>query len=81
MLLFQVIIQHSTAFACRKLESIETHKHFDVNWVNLNFIVNYELLTYFKSMLHLSTPWKSQKISGFLTFSGGIEMEHWLKMG
>ena len=27
------------------------------------------------------TPWKLQKSSDFLTFLGGIEMEHWLQMG
>ena len=27
------------------------------------------------------TPQKSQKTSGFLTFSGGIEMEDWCEMG
>ena len=25
--------------------------------------------------------WKRQKALGFLTFSGGIEMEHWTKLG
>ena len=33
-------------------------------------------LTYFRSILHLYVPWKHQ-ISGFLTFSRGIEIEHW----
>ena len=32
-------------------------------------------------MSHFYTPWKLQKTKGFLTFSGGIEMEHWSKMG
>ena len=31
-------------------------------------------------MFHFYTPWK-QKTSGFLMFSGVIEVEHWLKMG
>ena len=26
-------------------------------------------------------PWKSQKTRGFLTFSRGIEMKHWVKIG
>ena len=26
-------------------------------------------------------PWKRQKAKDFLTFSGGIEIEHWAKMG
>ena len=32
-------------------------------------------------MFHFYTPWKHQKTSGFLMFSGGIEVEQWLKMG
>ena len=32
-------------------------------------------LTHFEPMFHFYTPW------GFLMFSGGIEVEHWLKMG
>ena len=44
---------------------------------NVFFIV----ITNFGSMFHLYTPWKRQKTFGFLTFSGGIEMEHWPEMG
>ena len=32
-------------------------------------------------MVHFYTPWKRQKSFGFLTFSGGIEMEYCTKMG
>ena len=32
-------------------------------------------------MFYFYAPWKSQKTFGFLVFSGGIEMEHWVKMG
>ena len=32
-------------------------------------------------MLHFYIPQKRQKTSGFLTFLGGIEMEHWAKNG
>ena len=35
-------------------------------------------LTYFSPMFHFYTPWKRQ---GFMTFSGGIDMEGWAKMG
>ena len=38
-------------------------------------------LTYFSPVSHCHTPWKCQKTKGFLTFSGGIEMWHWTKMG
>ena len=44
--------------------------------------VYFPFLTHFSSMFHFYTPWKRQKTSktfGFLTFSGGVEMEHWLK--
>ena len=37
-------------------------------------------LTHFQPMFHFYTPRKHQKISGFLMFSGDIEVEHWLKM-
>ena len=30
-------------------------------------------------MFYFYTPWERQKTLGFLTFSGGIEMEHSLK--
>ena len=38
-------------------------------------------LNHFSLMLNFYTPWKRQKTFGFLTFSGGIEMKHWAKMG
>ena len=43
-----------------------------------NFIT---ALTHFSPVSHFYTPWKRQKTFGFLTFSGGIEMWHWTKMG
>ena len=39
------------------------------------------LLTHFSLVSHFYTPWKRQKTFGFLTFSGGIEIWHWTKMG
>ena len=39
------------------------------------------LLTHFSLVSHFYTPWKRQKTKAFLTFSGGIEMWHWTKMG
>ena len=51
----------------------------------LNIIQNYWFkipsLTHFSPGSHSYTPWKRQKTSGFLAFSGGIEMWHWTKMG
>ena len=38
-------------------------------------------LTHFSPVSHFYNPWKRQKTTGFLTFSGGIEMWHWNKMG
>ena len=38
-------------------------------------------LTHFKPMFHFYTPWKHQKTRGFFIFSGGVEIEHLLKMG
>ena len=38
-------------------------------------------LTHFNPVPHFYTSWKRQKIYGFLTFSGGIVMWHWTKMG
>ena len=39
------------------------------------------LSTHFSLMYHFYIPWKRQKTKGFLTFSRGIEMEHWGNMG
>ena len=38
------------------------------------------LLTNFQPMLHFYAPRKHLKTSGFMMFSRGIEVEHWLKM-
>ena len=32
-------------------------------------------------MSHFYTPWKRQQTYGFLTFSGGAEMQYSIKMG
>ena len=37
--------------------------------------------TPFSPMFHFHTPWKCQKTIGFLTFSGGIEIEQWTETG
>ena len=39
------------------------------------------ILIYFSPVSHFYTPLKRQKTKGLLTFSGGIEMWHWTKMG
>ena len=38
-------------------------------------------LTHFRPMFPFYIHWKRQKTEGYLTFSGGIETEHWPKMG
>ena len=35
----------------------------------------------FKCTVPFLYPLKNQKTKGFLTCSGGIKMEHWVKMG
>ena len=49
--------------------------------IRLSFQAEFRDLTHFNPMFHFYTPWKRQKIFGFLTFSGGIELKHWAKMG
>ena len=38
-------------------------------------------LTNFQVTFYFHTPVKHQKVEGFLMFSGGIKVEHTLKMG
>ena len=45
------------------------------------FLPSEDSLTHFSSVSHFYTPWKRLKTIGFLTFSRGIEMWHWTKMG
>ena len=40
-----------------------------------------DLWNYFMQLASFYAPWKHQKIRGFLMFSGGIERDHWHKMG
>ena len=46
--------------------------------IQLSYIENQ--LTHFRPVSHFYTPWKRQKIFGFVTFSGGIEKWHWPEM-
>ena len=39
------------------------------------------LLTHFQPMFHFYTSWKPKVFWGFPMFSGGIEVENWLKIG
>ena len=38
-------------------------------------------LTHFSQMFHFHIPGKCDKTFCFVTFSGGIEMKNWAKMG
>ena len=51
------------------------------NMPEYGFFPTFAFLTHFSPVSHFYTPWKRQKTFGFLTFSGGIEMWHWTKMG
>ena len=80
-LLFLLLIL--TYFSPFSIVSIVDFKQVNVSWGILCspswFIVfswTFECLTHFSPVSHFYTPWK-----GFLTFSGGIEMWHWTKMG
>ena len=50
------------------------------NWhlLNIFFLISQQL-PLFSPTFHFYAPWKRQK--RFLTFSGGIEMEHWAGIG
>ena len=54
---------------------------FDVSWSHLNFNIT---LSHFTSLFSFYTPWKHQRISGFLMFSRGLQRVvkwvNWVKM-
>ena len=50
-------------------------KHLKKNQNRLSNILT-RFLTHFQPMFHFYNPWKHQKTSDFLIFSGGIEVEH-----
>ena len=67
------------------------NKHFTVeeNKIFVNFHGKEEyfhefrspVLTHFMSLVSFNTPWKHQKTSSFLMFSGGIQKDQWREMG
>ena len=61
-------------FSCSNFLSFE-------KWVPKLFKLSFVGLTLFKRIPHFYTPLKRQKIKGFLTFSGGIEIDHWCEKG
>ena len=62
-------------FPSSSAHRLQNGKNVTISTLNVNS------LTYFSPVSHFCTPWKRQKTFGFLTFSGGIEMWHWTKMG
>ena len=59
-------------------------KNLKVNYKKTNLCAEYNAwmsLNYFWPMFPFYTPWKHQKIKGFLVFSGGIKWEHWSEIG
>ena len=53
----------------------------NVSTVNFEHVFVEREITHFSPVSHFYIPWKRQTTFGFLTFSGGIEMRHWTKMG
>ena len=52
--------------------------HIYEKWPIVWFLGMLEV-TNFMPIFYFYIPWKCQKIKGFLTFSGGIEMKHWFE--
>ena len=78
--LFKIFFNYDTDF--KNFNFWFRYKYFrfvPIHWIYF-FAIHY-WLTHFNSVSHFYTPWKRQKTKGFLTFSGGIEMWHWIKMG
>ena len=57
-------------------------QNFEISYENSSYYeLSASVLNHFSAVLHFYTPWKRQKTFGFLTFSWGMEMWHWTKMG
>ena len=65
------------------INQLKYNRRFTGMAINSANIVNQvkAYLTHFGPMFHFHTSWKRQKSFNFLTFSGGVEMEHWAKLG
>ena len=48
-----------------------------ITYIGKKAVSNWSILA---QMFHFYIPWKRRKTKAFLTFSGGIKMEHWAKM-
>ena len=75
---------------CKSLLDSKENTWWKVLQIFYNFLIHiwtshtasiFFYLNPFQPIFHFYIPWKHQKTGGFLMFSGGIEVEHWLKMG
>ena len=59
-------------------------KNQQITWILWSALLkkqdNFGELIHFQPIFHYIPPWEYHKIGGFLIFSRGIEVEHWLKM-
>ena len=67
----KLILNEKLHFLCSAADKETQIKVISMLYVNLNF----------KPIFRFYTPWKRQKTSVFLIFSGGIEIEYWFEMG
>ena len=65
----------------RQINRYLVKKSLEAKLLVLLFCTSMVQLTYFSPVSLFYTPWKRRKIKGILTFSGGIEIWHWTKMG
>ena len=75
--------QFATQYICyfSKMTMVKSQlNYFLLAWMFYQKMSN-DLTNIFRPMFHFYTPWKRQETKGFLTFSGGVEMKHWPKMG
>ena len=49
------------------------------NYKAQDILIHFRPMLAFSPFFHFYAPWKLQKLKVFLTFSGGIEREHWLE--
>ena len=66
----QTRLRRRSLFLFLRLKMMSLRRSITVYW-----------LTQSSSVFHFYTPWKRQKTFGFLTFSGDIKIENWVKIG
>ena len=79
---FRIDLSHQFAIVLSTLKN-QVYVKRNLEWERSSYAMDdcFSYLIHFSPMSHFYTPWKRQKIYGFLTFSGGIEMWHWINMG